>query len=343
MSLWKLKEMIRVCALFGIHDYSNSFSSRQKNIILSVLSQECQVRGTDATGIAFVRNKRLEIYKRPIPAYKMRYNLPSNVKTVMGHTRMATQGSEKSNYNNHPFYGRVRDDRFVLAHNGILHGEKDLRQSLHLPKTHIQTDSYVAVQIIEKENRVTFDSLTKMAETVRGSFAFTVLDKNNNLYFIRGDNPICIYHFADRGFCLYASTEEILQKSLMRLGLNKYCFHRVPVEMGDIVRVDGRGDIDRSKFKVAEYYLQRYIYYYPQYDYDNGWGTVPAPVINAAQDNDYLAILKNTARLYGHTADDIDELMMEGWTVGEIEQLLFEDIYEQEEDKISFSKMGVYK
>ena len=326
-----------MCAVFGIHDYSSCFNSRNKNIILSVLSQECQVRGTDATGIAYVKNNRVQIYKRPFPAHKMRYNLPRNIKTIMGHTRMTTQGSEKNNYNNHPFFGRVKHNKFALAHNGILHNDTELRQSLHLPKTQIETDSYVAVQIIEKENRVTLDSLCKMAESVRGSFVFTVLDCRNNLYFVKGDNPICIYHFADNGFYLYASTEEILQKSLVRMGIDKCCHQKIDVNIGDILRIDSNGDIDRSKFKFTECFTQRYMHY-PYFD-DYGFETV---------DSHYLSILKQTARAVGYTSSDIDTLMAEGWSLDEIEQIIYDDIdyiygtYESETE-LCFERMGVQK
>jgi len=139
-----------MCALFGIHDYSNSLNSRQKEMILSVLSQECEVRGTDATGIAYIKNGKLQIYKRPISASYMRYNIPHKTKIIMGHTRMTTQGSEKNNCNNHPFSGNVKNNAFALAHNGILRNDRELRQSMNLPKTNIETGSYIAVQIIEK-------------------------------------------------------------------------------------------------------------------------------------------------------------------------------------------------
>ncbi len=35
-----------MCALFGLVDYGNKFSARQRNKIISVLSEECEVRGT---------------------------------------------------------------------------------------------------------------------------------------------------------------------------------------------------------------------------------------------------------------------------------------------------------
>lgn len=52
-----------------------------------------------------------------------------------------------------------------------------------------------------------------MAKTVKGSFSFTVLDEQNNLYFVRGDNPLCIIHYPKPGLYWYASTAQILMIS----------------------------------------------------------------------------------------------------------------------------------
>ena len=123
----------------------------------------------------------------------------------MGHTRMTTQGNEKFNYNNHPFYGHV-DENFAFAHNGVLYNDKELRAEKHLPKTKIETDSYVAVQLIEQQGKLNFDALKNMAESVQGSFCFTVLDENNTLYIVKGSNPMCLLHFVGFGLvclCLY--------------------------------------------------------------------------------------------------------------------------------------------
>ena len=58
---------------------------------------------------------------------------------------------------------------------------------MHLPETKIETDSYVAVQLIEKKRTLGTDSLKFMAEQLQGSFTITVLDENNNLHFVKGD------------------------------------------------------------------------------------------------------------------------------------------------------------
>ena len=55
-----------MCCLFGLMDYGHSLTTRQKTKIISVLSTACEVRGTDATGIAYNSGGKLRIYKRPL-------------------------------------------------------------------------------------------------------------------------------------------------------------------------------------------------------------------------------------------------------------------------------------
>lgn len=83
---------------------------------------------------------------------------------MIGHTRHSTQGSERQNRNNHPFSGRVPNTRFALAHNGVLINDDLLREQYQLSKSKIETDSYVAVQLIERQRELSFASLRFMAE-----------------------------------------------------------------------------------------------------------------------------------------------------------------------------------
>ena len=83
----------------------------------------------------------------------------------------------------------------------------------------METDSYVAVQILEKNKALDFDSLQAMAEKVEGSFVFTVLDKDNSIWFVVGNNPLCIVFYD--GFLLCASTQEILCRAIKKLRLEE--------------------------------------------------------------------------------------------------------------------------
>ena len=42
-----------MCCLFGLIDYGHHLTGREKTRMLSVLAAACEVRGTDATGIAY--------------------------------------------------------------------------------------------------------------------------------------------------------------------------------------------------------------------------------------------------------------------------------------------------
>ena len=64
-----------MCCLFGLIDYGNVFNASAKNKIIKILSTECEVRGTDATGIAFNTDTGLHIYKRPLAAHKIWYRI----------------------------------------------------------------------------------------------------------------------------------------------------------------------------------------------------------------------------------------------------------------------------
>jgi len=123
-----------MCCLFGIIDYNHSLSSAELNRAVNALLAGGEERGTDASGISYVRKNRVCVYKRPIAGYLLRPCIPAESRIVMGHTRMTTQGSEKININNHPFIGNANGTHFLLAHNGVIFNDTDLRLELQFPK-----------------------------------------------------------------------------------------------------------------------------------------------------------------------------------------------------------------
>ena len=133
-----------MCGIYGVLSYKDKL--KDMNELVDLLGMESAERGTDATGVAYIENGKIKIYKKPIAAHKMKFRFKRNPSVIMGHTRMTTQGSEKFNYNNHPFYSKKL--KFALAHNGVIYNDNDLKKDKNLPKTKIETDSYVAVQLI---------------------------------------------------------------------------------------------------------------------------------------------------------------------------------------------------
>ena len=299
-----------MCALFGWLDYKGIVSCKLLKKLTQALANAAEERGTDASGISYIHDGNVVIYKRPKPAHKIRFAAPDDTRAIMGHTRMTTQGNEKYNYNNHPFLGHA-DISFALAHNGVLYNDKALRREKQLPETFIETDSYIAVQLIEQQKKLDFSSLQSMAESVQGNFTFTVLDVENTLYIIKGNNPMCLLHFADLGLYVYASTESILAKALKKISLLNVPFSKIEVTQGEILRISSDGSLAHSKFKVQDNFDS---IAWMQYAYD--W------------EDDYYTqqeqLLLEMCGCYGITEDDVILLLDYGYTADEIEDMLLD-------------------
>ena len=289
-----------MCCLFGIYAYRGSLTAVQKRRLISSLATASEARGTDATGIAYNCDGHLAVYKRPWPAHLMRFRLPENVRCVMGHTRMTTQGDEKKNCNNHPF---------ALAHNGIIYNDKELRQERKLPDTNIETDSYIAVQLLEQQGKLNFSAIRTAAEALEGTLTLTILDGRDNLYIIKGNNPLTLYHFPRLGLYVYASTEAILKK-----GLKKGFPHADrPVEVvmkeGDILRIDRHGRYTVEQFDICNLWNGAMSFSWPHWDV-------------YAEDTEYIRDLKSVAPAYGYDPRDIDTFLGYGMCPEEIEELM---------------------
>ena len=302
-----------MCSLFGLIDFNNVLTTCKKNKILNTLAIVCECRGTDATGIAYNVNGKLKIYKRPVPAHKLNIRVPDDVKTIMGHTRMTTQGNAKHNQNNHPFSGYIQRKHFAFARNGMLWNDLELRLTERLPITNIETDSYIAVQLIEKENTLDFNSLKSMAEKVKGSFVFTVLDSDNSIWFVKGDNPLTIFYYD--GFIIYASTTEILNKSIKHLKLGKPKKIHVPSE-GDIIHINSDGQIENGCFTpdfgdlFNNYNLYDFDMYYSTSSYDELISVASSMGISPHE----IMVLMD----YGCDRDEIEELLYDPSLLHEI-------------------------
>ena len=241
-----------MCAVFGYFDYKGKVSNAILKNLIQNLSIAAEVRGTDATGISYVNHGKVVTFKKAKPAHKVKLYFPKNTRAVIGHTRMTTQGSEKYNYNNHPFDGKCGMETFALAHNGVLYNDAELKAKYHLPKTPIETDSYVAVQLLEQEKQLHAESIKKMAELVNGSFVFTILRNDNTLFLVKGNNPLTLYHFPKIGIYVYASTKSILDNALQKIHMMKNpC--EIDVSEGEIVEIAANGKRSKTTFAIKDY------------------------------------------------------------------------------------------
>ena len=297
-----------MCCLFGICDYKGGLTAAQKRRLVSALATASEARGPDATGVAYNSDGHLAVYKRPWPAHLMRFRLPENVRCVMGHTRMTTQGDEKQNCNNHPFIGTAGIP-FALAHNGILYNDKELRQERKLPDTNVETDSYIAVQLLEQQGKLNFSTIRTAAEALEGTLTLTILDGRDNLYIVKGNNPLTLYHFPRLGLYVYASTEQILKKGLKKGVPRMEQPFEVMLREGDILRIDRQGQYTVERFDTRNLWDGTAHFSWPYWD------------VYAGQD-EYINDLKSVAAAYGYTPHDIDVFLGYGLCPEEIEEIM---------------------
>ena len=166
MQLIRIDRLCRFSANFYEKDHN-------KGTVSGVRGQ-----GNRATGIAYNTHGSLKICKAPVRAKEFRFALPTDSKVIIDYTRMTTKGNWQINHNNYPFYGNAGSHKFALAHNGVLNNDEQLRNTLKLPDNTFETDSFIAVQLIESRGKVDFEFLKYMSEQVSGSFCFSVLTAN---------------------------------------------------------------------------------------------------------------------------------------------------------------------
>lgn len=294
-----------MCAVFGYLDYKGKVSNAILKKLIRNLSIAAEVRGTDATGIGYVNHGKVVTFKKAKPAHKVKLYFPKNTRAVIGHTRMTTQGSEKYNYNNHPFDGRCGTETFSLAHNGVLYNDAELKAKYHLLKTPIETDSYVAVQLLEQEKQLHAESIKRMAELIEGSFVFTILRNDNTLFLVKGNNPLTLYHFPKIGIYVYASTKSILDNALQQVNLSDKCCE-IDVSEGEIVEIASSGKLNKTTFAMQDSVFN-------PYNWDN---------LNWYETEEQEEFLLECCRMFGVPEEDVYLLLDYGFSADEIEEML---------------------
>ena len=294
-----------MCAVFGFLDYKGKVSNAILKKLIQNLSIAAEVRGTDATGISYVNHGKVVTFKKAKPAHKVKLFFPRNTKCVIGHTRMTTQGSEKYNYNNHPFEGQCGTETFALAHNGVLYNDAELKTKYHLPKTQIETDSYVAVQLLEQKKQLHAESIKKMTELIEGSFVFTILRNDNTLFLVKGNNPLTLYHFPKLRIYVYASTKSILDNALQQVNLSDKCCE-IDVSEGEIVEISSSGKLNKTTFA-----MQNSVF--SPYNWDN---------LNWYETEEQEEFLLECCQMFGVSEEDVYLLLDYGFSADEIEEML---------------------
>ena len=207
----------------------------------------------------------------------------------------------------------IDGDTNALAHNGVLYNDRELRREQHLPTTPIETDSYIAVQLLEQGQQLDTENIKRMAGLVEGSFVFTILRNDNTLFLVKGNNPLTLYHFPALGLYVYASTKSILDNALKKVKLNgKYS--EVDVSEGEIVKMSSSGNLHKSTFTMQDYIHTMFNPYNWNYlNYAKWW-----------EANEREELLLEYCGTFGVSEEEVELLLEVGYDPDEIEELLMD-------------------
>lgn len=176
-----------------------------------------EYRGYDSSGIAVIKNKKVEIFKKK---GKVKYSeevfKKSKIRTniAIGHTRWATHG-EPSNINSHPIISYHK--KLTIVHNGIIENYKELKLLLEEEnyKFYTETDTEVFVNFIElcvNKTKSFEEGFSYALSKVTGAFGIVLMLNNNPevLYAARKGSPLAIGKF-NKNFIIASDASPIIE------------------------------------------------------------------------------------------------------------------------------------
>jgi predicted glutamine amidotransferase len=193
------------------------------NLLLKI-----ETRGRDATGYAYVSRKETKptfICKAPIAASDFlkieghlltKPTVSAMPRSMLLHTRYATQGNPSDNRNNHPIYSK--ESGLCLVHNGWFIDDQLTVSEFGLKKdAEVDTETYL--RLIEKfylqgETKTVESGIQLATNNIYGSLACAM---------IQGGHPGCMWLWRDRGQLslvltdwgyVFASTKEAVLEAL---------------------------------------------------------------------------------------------------------------------------------
>ena len=206
----------------GIASYAGD-----KNVIKTIMTglKSLEYRGYDSSGIAYMKNDKINIIKKEGPIKNLDKILDYDDEANIGisHTRWATHGGA-TDINAQPH----RQGKITLVHNGIIENYNELREGL-IEKGYVfntETDTEVAAGIIDdlyNEEGDMLKALNKATYVLKGSYAFNIIndDYPDTIFGIRKDSPL-IVGTSNEGNILASDIPAIIHVTNKYIILNNY-------------------------------------------------------------------------------------------------------------------------
>lgn len=231
---------------------------------------EGEFRGKDATGIGYFDNEgSLITLKGAVKAtefvkdIKWENWIPPTI--ALFHTRLATQGDEKENNNNHP----IRVESRILIHNGMIQNDNELFNKYKFNRI-AEVDSEILGWILGR------DDYRSLFKEISGSFSVALLDSNipDRLLLLRRTSPLFFLYDEKAEILYFASTRGMLisllpKENIVVRGFTIEDRHErtviiweSPDDTGYIINKDGLLEMFKIEYPpaVVRKYISSYIW-----------------------------------------------------------------------------------
>jgi glucosamine 6-phosphate synthetase-like amidotransferase/phosphosugar isomerase protein len=253
-----------MCGIMGYYSFGKTIPDKDK---ITNMFSLLESRGRDASGFAFIRDNNLIVHKDAIKSSEFvktkewkELVLPSS---MILHTRMKTQGSEKNNANNHPLFSK---NGIAIVHNGIIYNDKEI---FGKKQRDAEVDSESILHLLSMKMKG--DKIKRLFDKVEGSFAVAVLDKYQpeRLVLIKKDNPIDLYYDSKDDILYFCSEREIMQEALsiekisvrgFNLGEKDYHFYEMHNNYALFINSEGVESYQKYYPSKSKWFDRRFSY-----------------------------------------------------------------------------------
>ena len=270
----------------------------RKNVIKNIMTglKSLEYRGYDSSGIAYIKDGKINIIKKagPIKNLESKLNYNDDASIGISHTRWATHG-RADDINAHPH----KQGKITIVHNGIIENYLEIKEQL-ISEGHVfksDTDTEVVPHLIEKYMKEGFDlehAVRKTIGVIHGAYAIAAISTNepDKIVATRKDSPL-IVGIGEDGYYLASDSPAIL----------KYARDIIYPEMGEIVVLDRTGVVVHDEFDNVVNKEVETINWTPEMAEKEGYDHFMIKEIN-----EQATAVKNTLTQKEHIQEIIDDI-----------------------------------
>ena len=219
-----------MCGIAGFSISEKDSTHIGCRVLTKHLLLQIEARGRDATGVAWVQNNTANdgvwFVKNDVPArdfVSQLSDIPTNTRSVICHTRYATQGDPSINENNHPIVA----GNIVGVHNGHIDNDDEIFELLAERGVEriAQVDSEAIFQILANSD----DPLEELGLlSGRAAIAWYDTDDDSVLHLARVSQSPLTVGVTHGGSTVFASTEHLLKRACFDAGVKLQTVFDVP-------------------------------------------------------------------------------------------------------------------